>query len=209
MVKTEETGFGRPIPDTVGGTGRVGIGYQQAEKKYGLFGIVDLSGFNIVNENYTFAALEVHGTWKAHWGQSQINLTTGVFAKELPDIQDDGSGNFIGVKKHLNIGPHIGFKYWRPMTQTIGLQLNGRFYSNIAGTAVNGEKISPTISYQIGALGSYRLTKNLMSFAGYAYRQDNAAYDARVETGLKSRLGDVNTIVLEGHYLNFLLEYAF
>lgn len=70
----------------LGGTGRIGIGYHAPQKSWGLFGIVDLSGFDLDSNRYTFAASELHGTWQSYWGKNQWRLGTGPFFKELPDL---------------------------------------------------------------------------------------------------------------------------
>lgn len=193
------------LPDTIGGTGRLGVGWQQPDRPFGVFGILDLSGFNISSENYTFGSIEVHGTYKRYWGSNQILLSGGVFTKELPMVLDDGIGNFTGVKIHQNTGPHAGFKIWRPFNNKIGAQINGRIYFNVAGNAPSGETIEPSFSHQIGLLGTYRLRENLMGFAGYAHRKDVGSFQS--PTG--SIPDNITTITVEGHYLNFVLEYAF
>lgn len=193
------------LPNAIGGTGRLGVGWHKPEADFGVFGIVDMSGFNIGTENYTFASAEMHGTYKRYWNSNQLVLSGGVFLKELPMVLDDGAGTFTGVNIHRNIGPHAGFRLWHPFSNKLGVQFNGRLYYNVAGSAPNGETINPTFSYQFGVLGSYRIRESLMGFAGYAYRQDNGSFMSPTATQPENTMD----LSVTGHYLNFILEYAF
>ncbi len=195
----------------VGGTGRLGLGYQKSFQQWGAFGIVDLGGINIGEENYTFASAELHGTWQLHLTPfSLLQVSTGLYMKELPELQGNDTAGITGVNKAKNLGPHLGFKYWVPYSYKYGLQLNGRVYYSLLGTAPNGKEVQPSISYQLGVLGSVKLTKKFMGYAGYAYRVDESHYSADSEAAFSNaQPGDINVIQLQGHYLNLILEYSF
>ena len=195
----------------IGGTGRLGVGYKNPFKRWGTFAIIDLGGINIDEENYTFASAEIHGTWDFNVTQfSILQVSSGLYMKELPELQGNATTGVTGVGKAQNMGPHIGFKYWIPWNYRYGLQFNGRAYYSLLGTAPNGKEVQPSLSYQFGVLGSMKLNKEFMGYAGYAYRVDQSAYSADPDAAFSSaNEGDINLIQLQGHYLNLMLEYSF
>ncbi len=195
----------------IGGTGRVGVGYHKDESEWGAFGILDYSGFEIGGKAYRFASVEGHLTRKLEFGQGGLLLVgTGLFSKELPVVAGSKVTGFQGVAKIRDIGPHVGGSYWLPLTQRLGLQTNARAYYTLMGSTSTGTKVLPSLSYQWGVLGTYRLSPLWMGYAGYAYRKDQAEYSAKTgdPTG-SGRAGDINKVMLQGDYLNLILEYSF
>lgn len=197
--------------DAIGGTGRLGLGYQDPKSPMGSFAILDMGGFNIGNKNFNFASAELHGTWKLEWSSTnQVLVGAGVYYKELPEVQGNSSTGFQGVGKAQNIGPHAGMRVWFPLSQKLGVQLNGRVYYSLLGSSPSGGEVQPALSYQAGVLGSLRLSKDLMGYAGYAYRLDRAEYKANTDDPLSvAGPDDINSIQIQGHYLNLMLEYSF
>lgn len=196
--------------NAIGGTGRIGAGYQDPESKWGGFGIVDLGGFTIASQNFTFASAEVHLTRKLEFGQGGLLLFgTGLFSKELPYVLGTSVDGFNGVGKVRGLGPHAGFTYWLPLSSRLGIQANARAYYTFMGSAPNGGNVQSALSYQGGLLGSYRLNKSWMGYAGYAYRKDAAKFTAVPGTMSFAEAGEVNEISLTGHYLNLILEFSF
>lgn len=196
--------------DAVGGTGRVGLGYQNPESNWGGFGIVDLSGFTIQGKNFQFSSIEAHATRKLEFGQGGLFLIgMGVFSKELPVVLGSAVDGFSGIGKVRNTGPHVGFSYWFPLTQRFGAQVNARSYYTLMGSSPTGGKVESTLSYQYGLLGTYRLSSDWMGYAGYAYRKDEARYQTSSGGQSFAQPGQVNSISIQGHYLNLLLEYSF
>ena len=199
--------------NAVGGTGRLGVGYQNANSLWGGFGIVDLSGFDLDGERYTFAAAEIHGTYKQYWGKNQILYGAGVFLKQLPDLRGSESAGFTGLGKIQNYGPHLGVQMWRPITSRLGFQVQARAYVSMFGSAPNGESVATAVSFQTGVLGTYRLNAQMMGYAGYVYRQDNSLYDASPYSAANpdsfADPGDLNSVKIVGHYLNLKLEYSY
>lgn len=194
----------------LGGTGRLGLGFQDPDSKWGGFGIVDLSGFIINGSNFKFASVEGHLTRKLEFGQQGILLLgTGLFSKELPIVQGTELSGFEGVGKVRMFGPHLGFTYWLPLTQRFGLQANARAYYTLLGTAPNSRSVKPSLSYQYGLLGSYRLSRNWMSYAGYAFRQDEARYESQPGTNSFAQDGQINNVQILGDYFNVILEFSF
>ncbi|MBK7845460.1 MAG: hypothetical protein IPJ71_17575 [Bdellovibrionales bacterium] len=198
---------------SIGGTGRLGIGYNSRETPWGIFGILDLSGFDLDESRYTFAAAEVHGTWQHYLGNNQIRYATGFFFKELPDLRGNQTNGFSGLGKTRSYGPHAGAQLWHPLSDRLGIQVQGRLYVSMLGIGANDQDIVTSLSYQAGILGTYRLDQQTMGYAGYVYRADRAFYKSRVFgpsfPDSFATSGDLNTISIEGHYLNLMLEYSF
>ncbi len=201
----------KPRFEALGGTGRVGAGYQDPESKWGGFGILDLSGFTIGGDNFQFASLEAHLTRKLELGQGGLLLFgTGLFSKELPVVLGNQTDGFSGIGKVRSLGPHVGFTYWIPVSSRLGLQANARAYYTLLGSAPNGGALQSALSLQYGALGSYRLNKSWMGYAGYAYRADAALFEANSSDAQSfASPGQINEVNLQGHYLNLVLEFSF
>lgn len=196
--------------NAVGGTGRIGMGYQDPDSKWGGFGIADLSGFTIQGQTFTFASAEGHLTHKLEFGQGGLLLFgTGLFMKELPIVNGSTTLGFRGLGKVRQIGPHAGFTYWIPITQRLGLQANARLYYTLLGSSAPGPSLKPTMSYQYGLMGSYRLNQAWMGYAGYAFRKDQAEYGVSPGGNSDASPGEINTINIQGNYLNLILEYSF
>ncbi|MGE4132630.1 MAG: hypothetical protein AB7F86_13385 [Bdellovibrionales bacterium] len=196
-----------PRFEALGGTGRIGAGYQEPYSNWGGFGIVDYSGFVIGGQNFKFASIEAHLTRKLELGQGGLlQFGTGLFSKELPIVLGSQSDGFSSVGKVRGTGPHAGFTYWMPLSGRIGLQANARMYYTLFGKSDTGANAGTAISYQYGLLGTYRLSRRWMGYAGYAYRLDEAQY-ASDDAGYNP--GGFNTISIEGHYLNLMLEFSF
>lgn len=194
----------------VGGTGRIGLGYQNAGE-WGGFGIADLSGFVINGQNFKFASLEGHVTRRLEYGQSGVLLGGfGVFAKELPILKGSPVDGYSSTAKARNIGPHGGFTYWMPLSDRWGLQANARAYYTVLGSASTGGRAVGSLSYQYGLLGSYRLNRSWIGYTGYAFRHDESRYESNSgDRDSFAQPGQVNSVSIEGHYLNLLLEFSF
>jgi hypothetical protein len=194
----------------LGGTGRLGLGYQAPDSDWGGFGIADLSGFIIKGQNFKFASVEGHLTRRLEFGQSGLLLFgTGLFFKELPIVLGTGMGDYVGTGKVSEIGPHAGIVYWVPVSDHYGVQLNARVYYGLMGSSSTGGKTQGSLSYQLGALGSYRINADWMGYAGYAYRLDQANFSTKPGSQSYATGGQINTISISGHYLNLILEYGF
>lgn len=193
-----------------GGTGRIGLGYQDIESNWGGFGIGDLSGFTVGGRTFTFSSVEGHTTRKLEFGQGGLLLLgTGLYYKEMPAVKGNATDGFNGLGKVSQLGPHFGFTYWIPLSQRYGLQTNMRAYYSLLGKAFNGGAPHGALSYQIGLLGTYRISQHWMGHLGYAYRHDKAEFAVAPGVNSFATSGQVNSVEIIGHYINLLLEFSF
>ncbi len=189
----------------IGGTGRLGLGYFLREKSWGFLGIGDLSGFTSNQEqNLTYAASELSAVWRRHISQrTELRLQFGGFYKEQPVAIGDATSRKVNSYSNVAaLGPHLGVEFWYSLTAKLGFQFNGHLYQSLSAFSTpNGQPIEPTLSSQVGFLGSYRLGPRATGLMGWARRDDRARY--------LSTSGKSNDIEISGNYLNFFLEYGF
>lgn len=187
---------------SVAGTGRLGLGYLGKNSPWGGLGILDFSGVTVEDQNYTFSSGVFDIIYRGDNSErGEARHYFGAFYKELPDIQGNGFGTYTGTEKITSQGPHYGFEYWYAMTPKLGFQTNAHVYYNLFKMKTpNDRPILPSVSYQLGLLGSYRWSSTTTGLMGYAYRVDSVSYKA---------LNDqTNQIEISGHYLNLFLEWA-
>jgi hypothetical protein len=195
-----------PSTSAFGGTGRLGLGWLDEEGPFGFLGIADLSGFIIDQKNYTYPSMEAHGIARYVAGDlGELRFSGGLYYKEIPEILANARTTEFSVEQLAATGIHTGGEYWYSMTSKLGLQLNGRVYYPLSGKTPTGEKIIPTMSYQFGFLGSYRLNDKATGLMGYAYRKDVINYKSNNTDIITNFTSNQTSIV--GHYLNFFLEW--
>ncbi len=215
-----EVSYSKKSPDTlngggvdfnaIGGTGRLGLGWFRPDSAWGFVGILDMSGFTISGQTYTYASSEFSALYRYAFGErGELRLQTGVFYKEVPDLKVISvSDRAFEKSKVVAIGPHLGAEYWHSITPKMGLQLNVHSYLSALGVSTpNGQSLNPTLSTQIGILGSYRLTPKLTGLIGIAQREELISY-ARSSTADPTISGD-NEAKITGTYLNFFAEWSF
>lgn len=192
----------------VGGTGRLGLGYFKTDKSQGFVGVLDMSGMNVAGKNVTYSAVEANYVRAYYWNSNQIQVSGGLFYKELPYSRETTPK----VYTHDSVafaGPHIGGTLWHPFSPRYGVQLNARGYmSMFTVDTPNGNDVENSLSMQVGVMGSMRLTPRLMGFAGYAMRDDKIAFKRGAKT-TTVQTGSSQEISVKGNYLNLLLEYGF
>lgn len=199
----------------VGGTGRLGAGYMKDDRKWGFQGIMDLSGF-IDNKDtvVNFSSMELNAILRPPSDaadRSEVRYFFGVFQQELPvgigDPLVNGS-EFQTYEKVAVMGPHVGAEFWYSITPKIGFQANAHLYLNMMKMQTpNGQDIEPSMSYQIGLLGSYRVNRQWTGLAGIAQKDLAVKYKSNPVKPL--HLDQANEVSLSGTYLNFFAEYAF
>lgn len=194
-----------------GGTGRVGLGWFNPNTPWGFLSILDLSGFTFKGKTRTFASAEISAVYKIPVGdRGEARFQFGPYYKELPETVGDP---FSGSSEDLTIsaaGPHAGAEYWYSITPKFGFQVNAHLYSSLVKISTpNGQPLAPTMSTQIGFLGSYRFTPTLTGLAGYARREDKLSYKAVPSSSNFAVDGDVNESTIVGNYLNIFAEWSF
>lgn len=199
--------------NTIGGTGRLGYGYMP-KGQWGFIGSIDVSGVILNGTNNIFTSGEATAVYRTYLDDLTQFRTIGGFGfNEIPEARGLTSEH-ISVSNITQAGPIIGAQIWRPLSYRFGLQLNAKAQMALFKLSTpNNEDVVPTLSYQLGALASYRLSSDLMGFAGIAYRQDRATYKARPYSGGTelnfAKPGDENEVTMTGTYLNLLLEWGF
>lgn len=190
------------LPDNLGGTGRIGAGYLSDQSPWGFLGVVDMSGFIVEDKKPTFATVEVNGVHRMVVGaDGEFRQQFGVFYKEIPEIIAYNLNRIDRIDKIIAAGPHYGVEYWLAMSPKLGLQVNAHLYaSSVSIKTPNGNAVKPSMSYQLGLLGSYRFSEKGTGLLGYAYRDDSLSYE--------STSGRKNSVNITGHYLNLFLEWA-
>ena len=197
--------------DAIGGTGRMGAGWFDSSKSWGFLGILDMSGFTFQGSTQTFASLEANAVYRYSLGdRGEVRLQMGPFYKELPETIGDIFTNNFEYSTVSAVGPHVGAEYWYSLTPKFGLQFNLHLYMPLMKVSTpNGQAIDPTLSTQIGFMGSYRFTSTFTGLAGYTRREDNVAYKAVSDTTTFAEDGDINKSTIVGNYLNFFAEWSF
>lgn len=195
----------------MGGTGRLGAGWFNPRSEWGFLGIIDLSGFTFNGKTQTFASAEANAIYRKSLGErAELRLQSGPYLKELPETVGDP---FSGRSQDLMIstaGLHLGAELWYSLSPKFGVQINAHLYNPLMKiNTPNNQELVPTISTQVGLLGSYRLTNNFTGLIGYAIREDRVSYRALTGNDSFASDGDVNESTVVGNYLNFFAEWAF
>lgn len=193
--------------NALGGTGRLGVGRFSENSPWGFLGILDLSGFLMQGRNLTFASLETSAVWKKPVGElGELRLQMGGYYKALPGTIGDISSGTADFKTIASAGPHGGIEYWHSLSAKLGIQFNAHIYLSLFKVETpNDGGIDPTISNQIGFMGSWRFSPKFTGLMGYARREDNIKFRA----GPGASTPGSNETTVTGDYLNFFAEYAF
>jgi len=194
----------------IGGSGRLGIGFMTQSKAWGFYSAMEISTLDVERFSLIkYSTLELNSIYKIRPNDyGEFRQTIGVIYKEIPDV-----GENIQKTKRINsaisgLGVRYGVEYWQAITSKLGLQAHAQFLPTLYGVKTNNSQaLNPTISYQAGLLASYRYNKNLTTLLGYAFRVDSGSYKSIPNSQTENLGSDSNEVLLQGHYLNFLLEY--
>lgn len=187
-----------------GGTGRLGLGYYPPNEKWGYLGIFDLSGYLLNNQNITFSSLEMHKQYRNQLAPKwELRSSFGGYFKEIPEtLSTDITSSDVNVSKNSVLGAHLGAESIYQIHPKVGLETHLRLYYPFFGINItDNNKLIPTLSYQLGAMGSYKLTQNSTGYAGLTLRKDNHKYQFSSSKD--------SSVEITGTYLNFLLEVEF
>jgi hypothetical protein len=195
--------------NALGGTGRLGTGWFSSDSPWGFLGILDMSGFTFNGKTNTYASLEMNSVYRVNVGmRGELRLQGGVYYKELPETIGDPFTNQSASSTISAVGPHIGAEYWYSLTPKLGVQANFHVYTGMMKISTpNGEPLTPTLSTQLGFLGSYRFTPTFTGLVGYARREDKLSYKSKSSTFTTG--GENNTADISGNYLNVFAEWSF
>lgn len=204
----------RPAFTALAGTGRIGYGYMP-KGKWGFVSNVDMSGVILDGKNRLFASADFLFAWRTYLSQAtQFRLLTGGFYKEVPELLSFPTSSSIDVKNISFMGPALGAQVWHSLTYKLGVQLN--LMTNLGILKVStpsGGALNPSLTTQAGVLFSYRLKNHVTGFAGVAKRQDKISYKAKPQSNPAelnfAKEGDVNSVSMDGTYLNLYMEWGF
>ena len=208
----KETG-NRVAYSVLGGTGRLGYGYMP-KTKWGFLTILDHGGVNLKQKIYTYSSIEAYGVWRRYLSQAtQLRIFSGLFIKETPEATTLDLTE-VSVKKVQHLGPVLGLQFWTSFNYKYGFQFNFQLNESLLKLSTpNGKDLVPSATYQIGAMGSYKLKENLTGFAGLAYRVDRVVYKSKAYSGDSeinfANEGDINSVLMTGTYLNLYAEWGF
>ncbi len=202
--------------NSLGGTGRLGIGYFGYKSNWGFLSSADMSGFLLNGKAQTFSSLELSSVYRLrNLDRSEIRFTAGPYYKEIPETigLDQSSStspdaNNYESQKISVLGAQLGAEYWYSFSPRFGLQLHTKLYYSLAKVSTpNNMPILPGLSNQVGILGSYKLSEKWTGLFGYAYRKDEIRYQ-KLEDSVFDNIPE-NLSSVTGHYLNLYCEYEF
>lgn len=196
----------KPSFKNLAGTAHLSLGYLSSQKPYGFLGNFDYSLITIQEKNYRFPSLEIQGLYRITSDiPTELYLKLGLYSKESPEIIGATvTENNISTLKVM--GLQVGTEYWYPLNSLVSLQLNGQISYPLSGSTPGGGKIKSAPSSQVGFGGSLRLSKNTTGLLGYSYRKDQINYAVTNETSIANG-STINETQIEGHHLNFFLEW--
>lgn len=220
MMNYESSYNSEPLnfSNAFGGTGRLGLGYQEGNKAWGFNTIADLSGIIIRKKNYLFASAEANAVYKKYLSErEEARFNMGLFYKEFPvtypviALPLDPSNSQYNTGNTGNWGAHVSAEYWYSVSPNLGVQGNIHLYQSLLTTKalVNGDNTQFS-ALQIGFLGSYRINKKMTGLMGYAYRTDEVQFKHPEYTRDSIIIAsDKTKAKITGHYLNLYAEWDF
>jgi len=195
--------------DAYGGTGRLGLGYMKKQNPWGLLAITDLSGFtDILGNNITFASTELSGTWRTPiLARGEMNIQAGLYYKQIPIASVNSVSLTVSSFHNLAVaGPQVGIEYSYALTPKWGLQVNAHIYENMITLQTPSGSALPTMSWQAGFLGAFRLSQKMTGLLGFTHREDHLNFQTTPGSTFQN---ETNQAKLTGEYLNLSMEYGF
>ncbi|MCS6837710.1 MAG: hypothetical protein NZ480_02590, partial [Bdellovibrionaceae bacterium] len=111
------------IFSTLTGSGRLGIGYLNDERKIGFLGSLELAGLiNQKGENLLFSYFDACGVYRTRITDlDDLRIKFGIFYKEMPLGNVDLNLLKVTEYRNLNLyGPLLGFEYWLSLNTSLG-----------------------------------------------------------------------------------------
>lgn len=184
----------------LGGSFRIGAGYFWNDT-WAFGGSSEAGGLLEDTSRYAFSSQELHFIRRKTTSDGEARHYFGLYSKEVPMVSATGS-NPYDIEPVRAGGFHYGYERNHQINSKYGFQWNIHPFLNVLKIHTpNSADLTPTISLKAGLLGSYQFSPLVKGLAGYTYRLENIAYRP---IGNNDR---DNSIEMEGHFLNLLLEW--
>lgn len=184
----------------VGGSFRIGAGYYWTDRFAGEF-VSESGGIFEDVSRYAFNSQEINYIERYFNDGDEVREYFGLYSRELPMVSATGSNPYEIDSASVG-GLHYGVEKNFDFKSKWGLQFHFHPYLNLFRIRTpNGADIVPTLSGRTGLLGTYKFSSALKGYGGYTYRVEQVQYRAG---GSNHR---DNAVEMEGHFLNFYLEW--
>ncbi|MEY4616617.1 MAG: hypothetical protein RJB66_1577 [Pseudomonadota bacterium] len=182
-----------------------------ADQPFGFNFGAGIGGILLAGKNTLLTSAETSVLYRQPFGEvNQLRLSLGYQFKEIPQavaVTSESTGEkSLAISKIRFAGPKIGLEYWRGIDRKLGLQLHAGLTELGQGTTAAGVKLTSGKSVSVGALASYRFTKEMTWLGGYTFTSDDVRSPGYNSATLKSGF---NQTQLTAHYLHFMVEYDY
>ncbi len=210
--------------DTFTGTGLLGVGKFWKKSPWGFYTSIDYGGMTVEPDQTklrgeqkitNFLGFESAVVYRWAIGRSDARVRLGSFRQQVPELKLSPTG--IGpaastctatapctaeMEVFDTIGASFGAEYLYSISPKFVFQANlsGRI-PMIGKSTVSGNKVDPNVNYTAGLTGGMRLQQNMTGLAGISYRKQFYSF--------KNVNGQPNQILMEGPYLQLIMEYDF
>ncbi len=196
---------GTRVNDTLlGGYGELALGYWRRKANDGLLA------------TYTYSGLQVNGfqnffwhDWALLYGKrylpsphTRIRWWLGAEYEQAPEVLYSATTSAISFSRISTVGPEARAAYLYSFNEKWGAHVDATAYYGLASVGTpNGLGAVPQLSYSLGLLATYKISKMITSMFGYTYQIENAAYNSSFD-------GHTNTVQLGGNFFSFALEFG-
>ncbi len=195
---------------TSGASARIGAGYWRGNSSWGFLGLLDYSSFNQDGTNVSYMSSEFSAVWRRNIGEQQeLRISLGLATKQLPILSGDPRTQQLNSNSKIHAyGPQVGFEYWIPISPKFGLQANGKIYDMLGTISTpNNQSIVAANSFQVGLLGSYRITQRWTGLLGITHREELLKYHSQAIN--PKFIGNDNEAQVKGDFFSLMTEYNF
>jgi hypothetical protein len=210
--------------DTFTGTGLLGVGKFWKKSPWGFYTSIDYGGMTVEPDGTklrgeqkitNFLGFESAVVYRWAFGRSDARVRLGSFRQQVPELRLTPTGTgpasttctssahcIAEMEVFDTIGASFGAEYLYSLSPKFVLQANlsGRV-PMVGKSTVSGNKIDPNINYTAGLTGGMRLKQNMTGLAGVSYRKQYYSF--------KNTTNKTNEILMEGPYLQLILEHDF
>ena len=196
---------GTRINDTFfGGYGETAIGFWRRKANDGILATYTYSGLHVNGfENFFW------NDWALLYGkrylpneQTRIRWWFGAEYQQTPEVLYSSVSSAISFSRISTVGPEARAAYLYAINKKWGAHVDATAYYGLASiSAPNGLSAQPGLSYSLGLLATYKLSRMVTSMLGYTYQIENAAYTSDYDS-------HVNTVQIGGSFFSFALEFG-